>query len=137
MLLGVLKVTVLLGAESAPWDNADSWEWVIANRLRNDLWAQKGTGLGSDLPSLSCQGSMAGKQPYGEGGSQHPQGWQAWRAWAVSGASQSSMSPVSRQGPPYTWEQRPLTMPHFFLPGWGTEGLSGTGASPSPATPQP
>lgn len=55
-LLGPPKVTVLLGTGSAPLDNADRWERVMAKRLRNYLQAGKAAGPGSDLPRTLWSG---------------------------------------------------------------------------------
>lgn len=91
------------------------------------LGKQQDLDLTSQGPS--GQGSVAGKQLWGEGGGQHSPGRRAQRAWAASGACQSSLSPTPGQCPPSPLEPRPPTVPLFSLPGWEAEGLSGTTAS--------
>lgn len=68
MLPGPPKVTVMLSTRFVPLDDAERLECITAKRLRTLLWAGKAAELGSSLPSPSGQQSVAGKQPWGEGG---------------------------------------------------------------------
>lgn len=106
MLPGPPKVTVMLGTRFVPLDNAERLECVTANRLRSLLWTGKAAGLGSSLPSPSCQRPVAGRQPWGEGGTSRTAGTEsmgsagglselcATPAWAPMGATSSHCAPL-------------------------------------------